>query len=333
MKPLNIDLELRDSKKLQGKLHGLDMPTIEKYRTPHDEEFHVVRDDLPFPFPTPNFSKVRGIVPYFERLQEEGVKVVASQDTIIARVGWGVGYFAEQYDMKHYGFYPIGHDDFYRKMMKSFGSTGVELMGTHQRIVQGWARKWLEKNNVTNYHYLPVGLRINDTKLEHIKLVEAMRDSLDSNGTLVMVVSSGTILSGLLAGIMENDISIDVKGILIHPFKQRYKKILTDARKMLSLQKSPLMNSNKKWSFEIIDAGYTYNQKAKMRPNFPCDQYIDAKAFSWLIENISDLEPPVYFWNVGGEWSPELGVGDDLMGDGVTSQVEIVKHLKSKGVI
>lgn len=333
MKRQDIELELRDSRKLQGKLHGLDMPTLEDYRTEEGKEFTVVRDDLPFPFPMPNFSKVRGIVPYFEKLQEEGVKTVVSQDTIIARVGWGVGYFAEQFDMKHYGFYPTGHDDFYRKMMKSFGSTGVELRGHHQRIVQGWAKDWLRRKGVDNYRYLPVGLRLNESKTEHMKLIEAVKDKLDTNGTLVMVVSSGTILSGLLAGIMENNISIDVKGVLIHNFKKRHDKILTDARKMINVRNSPLMRSDRKWTFEIVDDGYSYNDKALYRPNFPCDQFIDAKAFSWMIDHLDDLEPPVHFWNVGGEWSPKLGMGDGLMGDGHTTEEEMVKYLKSRGVI
>jgi len=324
-------LEIIDSKRLKGKLHGLNMPTVEKYRTKIEgNEFNVIRDDLPFPFPSPNFSKVRGIVSYFEKLQEKGIKIVASQDTIIARVGWGVGYFAEQFDMKHYGFYPKGHDDFYRKMMKSFGSVGVDLPGNHQRIVRGWAKKWLEKNNIKNYDFLPIGLRLDESKTEHIKLVEAIKDSLDCGGTLVMIVSSGTILSGILAGIMNNDIDIDVKGILVHPFKQRHKKILMDARKIST--RSPLVHPTKKWSFNIIDAGYSYNQKASLRPNFPCDQFLDAKAFTWMIENYEELEPPVYFWNVGGEWSPEFGIDENLLGDGIISKKKIKKYLKSKGV-
>jgi 1-aminocyclopropane-1-carboxylate deaminase/D-cysteine desulfhydrase-like pyridoxal-dependent ACC family enzyme len=330
MKRIDIKLDLKDSNKLAGKLNGLDMPTIQRYRTEEGKEFNVVRDDLPFIFPKPNFSKVRGLVPYFERLQEEGVKTVISQDTIIARVGWAVGYFAEQFDMKHYGFYPTGHDDFYRKMMKSFGSTGVELRGNHQRIVQDQAKDWLRKKGVDNYTYLPIGLRMEESKSEHVKLVEAISDKLDSNGTLVMIVSSGTILSGLLAGIMNDNISIDVKGVLIHHFKQRHSKILTDARKVSS--NIPLLASNRKWTFDIVSAGYDYNDKALLRPSFPCDQFIDAKAFSWMIDNLDKLEPPVYFWNVGGEWSPQTGIEEGLMGDGQTTKEEIRKYLKSKGV-
>lgn len=332
--PDRIELKYLNSKQVGGTLHDLEMPPIEKYRTLDGYEFNVIRDDLPFPFPSPNFSKIRGIAAHFEKLHEAGVRKVASQDTIIARVGWGVGYFAKKYDMKHWGFYPEGHDDFYRGMMKSFGSAAVPLMGTHQRIVRGWAEKWLEKNNVNDCHFLPTGLRLDESKTEHMHLVECLKDKLDCGGTLVMIISSGTILSGLLAGIIENEIDINVKGVLVHGFKGRKQKVISEARRMTSLYHSPLWPDHKeKFTFEVYDDGYDYNQKARMRPPFPCDRFLDGKAFTWMMDNIMELEPPIYFWNVGGEWSPDLGVTDDLLGDGVTSNEDILKYLKKHGVI
>lgn len=330
--PERLKLDYKGVKTVAGKFNDLTLPPIETYSV-NGYEFKVVRDDLPFPFPSPNFSKIRGIAEHFKKLHEAGVKTVASQDTIIARIGWGVGYFAKKYDMKHYGFYPEGHNDFYRGMMQSFGSTAVPMMGTHQRIVKVFAEKWLEKNNVTDYTYLPIGLRLDESKYEHIKLVESLKGELDSGGTMVMVISSGTILSGLLAGIMENEIDINVKGVLVHNFKGRKQKIVNEARRMVSLNCSPLAARREKHTFEVINAGYEYNQKAKAKPTFPCDRFLDGKAFSWMIDNIDKLEPPIYFWNVGGEWSPNLGLGEDLIGDGVTSREQIIQYLKTHGVI
>ena len=330
--PARVELKKGSVKKVGGTIHDLEMPPIEKYKTLDGFEFNVIRDDLPFPFPSPNFSKIRGIAAHFEKLHEQGVRKVASQDTIIARVGWGVGYFANKYDMEHWGFYPRGHDDFYRKMMQSFGSTAVPMMGTHQRIVTGMAKKWLFKNGISA-HFLPVGLRLEESKHEHVKLVEMLKDELDCGGTLVMIISSGTILSGLIGGIMEHNIDINVKGVLVHSFKGRREKIMREAKALISLNRSQLFGVNHKFTFEVIDDGCDYNQKARYKPPFPCDRFLDGKAFSWMIDNIESLPQPIYFWNVGGEWSPEVGVNDYLLGDGQTSKEEILKYLKTAGVI
>ena len=132
---------------------------------------------------------------------------------------------------------------------------------------------------------------------------------------------------------MEHDIDINVKGVLVHNFKGRKDKILREARALTSVARSPLFGTTHKFTFEVFDDGYDYNQKAHYKPPFPCDRFLDGKAFSWMMDNIEDLPQPIYFWNVGGEWSPEVGVNDDLLGDGQTSQEDIVSYLKSRGVI
>jgi len=328
-----IPLELKDSKQLPGKLHGFGMPYREKYQLlDSDLKLNVIRDDLPFKFPSPNFSKIRGLVAYFEKLQEAGVKTVASQDTIIGRIGWGVGYFAEQFDMKHYSFYPTGHRDFYRKMTESFGSTIVPLPGNHQRIVEGWAKKWLEKEGVNNYHYLPTGLRLDESKEEHMQLVRAVSDSLDTGGTLLLCISSGTILSGILAAIIEDDIHTDVIGVTVADFKNRYSKIMEEAKRFMKRDPRWEFGFKTHWNFEVNWSGYTYAQAAKIKPPFPCDAFLDRKAFDWMMMNWDKLKKPVTFWNIGGEWSPEAGMEAGQLGDGVASYDTIMKHLKDKGV-
>lgn len=295
---------------------------LEKYRLNDSYDFYVVRDDLMFPFPSPNFSKIRGLKVHFEKLHEQGVKIVASQDTIISRVGWGVAYFANQYDIKHYSFYPVGHYDFYRKMTEYFGSILIPLRGNIAPIFKDKAKQWLKKHNIENYQYLPVGLRLYESKTEHMKMIENF-DILDSGGSLITCISSGTIASGILAGVMENNFSINFVGVLVHPFKKRFKKVLMEASKLVGSYKKP------NWSFGVVDIGYKYNQKAKIKSPFPCDEYLDRKAFDYMIKNIENLPKPVIFWNIGGEWSPETGLNNDLKGDGFVTK----NYLESLGVL
>lgn len=293
---------------------------LEKYKY-NGYEFFVIRDDLKFPFPSPNFSKIRGLKKYFEKLHNSGVKVVASQDTIISRVGWGVAYFAKMYDMKHYSFYPQGHYDFYRRMTEYFGSELIPLRGNRASIFKFQAEKYLAKIGVKNYHYIPVGLRLYESKTEHMNMVENM-DLLDG-ATLIVCVSSGTIASGILAGILKNNYSTNFVGVLVHNFKKRYDKILNEAKQIVGVYKKP------KSSYNIVDYGFKYNQKAKIYVPFPCDEFLDRKAFQFMIENINRLPEPVVFWNIGGEWSPEKGLNEELRGDGIVTK----SRLESMGVI
>jgi hypothetical protein len=40
------------------------------------------------------------------------------------------------------------------------------------------------------------------------------------------------------------------------------------------------------------------------------------------------LRTPITFWNIGGEWNPDTGIGDGLRGDGFVTEEQINDWLK-----
>jgi 1-aminocyclopropane-1-carboxylate deaminase/D-cysteine desulfhydrase-like pyridoxal-dependent ACC family enzyme len=310
---------------IAGRKIIMKLPTIQKY-----EKINVVRDDVPFPFPSPNFSKIRGLELKMKQLEKEGIKDIAVQDTIMSRCGWGASYLAEQYGIKCYNFYSRRKNgiDFYRKMSESFGATTIPLMGTHQRIARQFAEQWLKKKGIKDYYFLPIGLSMPETIEEHIKLVDELPRYL-FEGSLVVCVSSGTILSGLLAGIIKKGYHPEVYGVQAHSWKNREdaigKKIgLSIKTKSLFGEYSQLVD------WQVVDMGYEYLDFVKEAPPFPCDRYLDRKAWSYVLKFSESLKAPITFWNIGGEWNPDIGIGDGLRGDGFVTEEQIKDWLNRK---
>lgn len=316
------------------------LPPIETYETRDGlSEYYVVRDDIPFPFPSPNFSKIRGLETHMKMLNEMNIQNVAIQDTIISRCGWGTAYVAKKYGMKVYNFYskrPNGAD-FYRKMSQSFGATTIPVMGTHQRIAVNLDKAWLKENKIDEYTFLPIGINLPETIDEHIKIIPKLPSKL-FEGTVVVCVSSGTIISGILAGIKECNYTPDIKGVQIHNWKNR-EQLISDKVYESTGNIIKKKNNNKSLfgnyaylNFVVVDAGFTYHQTVNERPPFPCDQYLDRKAWHYIEQFHETLKKPITLWNIGGEWNPETGIGKNLRGDGSVTNAQISKHFEENGI-
>jgi hypothetical protein len=51
---------------------------------------------------------------------------------------------------------------------------------------------------------------------------------------------------------------------------------------------------------ELVDEGYEYKDKVDNSwIPWPCNEYYDAKAFTWLCHNIKSLKHPIVFWSIG----------------------------------
>lgn len=297
------------------------LPKIERYVI-NDHEVHVVRDDLSFPFPLPNNSKIRGVARKLQNLKEKGIKTVISQDTSISRCGWAVSYVCKQLDMKHFNIVSDRKDlTFYQRMSASFGGVLVPVHGSYSSAMFAQGKKVIEKVN-TNAYPLTIGLSFPESLQEHIELIHTLNSehSLDW-GSLVVSVSSGTIVAGILSGILSEKLDTRVYGILSSSFKNRKAKIL-DKLKWVGLKN---IDTN---VLSVNDMGYKYKDSEKEHPPFPCDIFLDRKAWKFLLNNLESLPEPVVFWNIGGEWSPEVGLTKDLVGDGIVTQSKIDQHLK-----
>ena len=304
-------------------------------------QIYVIRDDLTSPWPAPNNSKIRGVWRKLLDLKEQGVKNIASQDTRISRCGWGVSYVAKELDMKHYNFYPRQAKGkplpFYQEMSKWLGADMIPLRGNRASIVKVHANQWLSKNDIDAY-YLPIGLSMPESTLENSASVQDIELDI-FNGSLVACVSSGTILSGILHGLIERGDKTNVYGVLTSSFKKRENLILSKVKRAggnphaVRMHNRPTLREAfgqefKGVNLELIDLDYGYHQTIPEAPPFPCDLYLDRKAWKFIVDNIDQLEDPIVFWNVGGEWDPHVGLKEGYRGDGKVTMKQIEDAMK-----
>jgi hypothetical protein len=300
-------------------------PLLEIYFV-DDTPVTVVREDMTTPFPAPNNSKVRGIEAYLLRLREEGVKKVASQDTRISRIGWGISWLCNQYDIIHYNFYPELSPwsmavPFYQKMSKHFNGNIIPLHGTFASAFRSLAMKWLVKNNI-EAHYIPIGASVTESVVENAKSISRLsRDLLE--GTVVTSVSSGTICSGLWYGMMITKAKGEVHGVLSSSFHNRLDKIKKLVLGADALERELEFGQLDDTKIKLVDLGFEYREEVKEPPPFPCDMYLDRKAWSYIVNNVHNLKKPILMWNIGGEFDPIVGLKDGLRGDGIVRQSDI----------
>ncbi len=299
-----------------------DLPPIEKYSV-DNEYIYVVRDDLCSAFPGPNNSKVRGLYKKLLALKEGGVKTVATQDTSISRAGWGVSWLCKQLDMTNINFYAERKEmNFYQRMSQYHGGIMVPLHGTYSSGFRAMAINYLRKNNISAY-FLPNGLATQEAVIGNAELYLQLPEDL-KHGTIICSVSSGAICSGISYGASIEHKKTRVIGVLSSSFKNRQSKMV-DFMRSANL----ILGRPHTWNIpEVVDLGYEYKDTIKEAPPFPCDIFMDRKAWKYLLDNINTLPKPIVFWNVGGEWNPEKGLTSGLRGDGNLNKDSLEAYLR-----
>ena len=179
----------------------------------------------------------------------------------------------------------------------------VPVRGSYSSAMMAQARKELGNNK----HYLPSGFSLVETLEEHRELLSRLDQSLLS-GSVVLCVSSGTICSALVYGLKGGH----VYGVMTSSFRGRMDKIAGLIR-----QAGPKEGDTE---LTLVDMNFEYSKPDKIQTPFPCDLYLDRKAWRWLDKNVQKLKEPVVFWNIGGEWNPRRGLVDNLRGDGRTNR-------------
>ena len=295
------------------------LPKIETYN-----DITIVRDDIPFPFPSPNFSKIRGIEEHVKKIVSPNICIL---DTIMSRCGWGLSYVCRNLDKQVYNFYSRRKQgiDFYRKMSESFGAKTIPIMGTHQKIAKIFAEKWLKEQKINDYQFLPLGLAVQEKIDAHVDLVSKLPSHI-FEGSLVCCVSSGTIFSGLLKGIRKLGYNTELYGVQAHSWKNREDTIKSKVK--ISRTRSLLGENVSYRGWQIIDLGYNYLDQVKESPPFPCDRYLDRKAWQFVERFSKKLKRPITFWNIGGEWSPDHGLEGNLRGDGTVTPEQIKEYFE-----
>jgi hypothetical protein len=267
-----------------------------------------------------------------QKLRDQGIKIVASLNTRISRLGWGVSWLVRDYDMVHYEFYPQtgdGSAPFYQRMSRALGGILVPLKGTHQNAFRVMAKRWLSKHGVKAY-VLPVGLADPDVVYENSELVMRLPSDL-FEGTVVIPSSSGVIAAGIIYGMARRKSSGKAIAVFSSRFTNRREKILLYLAE--TERKYRKLGGLHSIRFDVVVLDRPYGKRETCYTPFPCDVYLDRAPWRWLVENAGRLREPITFWNIGGEWDPMSGLVGKLRGDGLVTPSEVVKFLESSGAV
>jgi 1-aminocyclopropane-1-carboxylate deaminase/D-cysteine desulfhydrase-like pyridoxal-dependent ACC family enzyme len=274
--------------------------------------YFVKREDLACPPPGPPFAKIRGLLPYLEKLKAQGIKTVGYMDTAISMAGWGISYFAQQLGIKAVIFYPLYKYGYqynqvdYIPHWKQFDAEIIPLKRPTQRQINIHRAKKQFYTLYPNGVWLPNGLNLPETIIaveqEAYKTIKKIKPA-----SIVCCVGSGIMFAGILKGLNRAKFKAkQLNGVTVHrgidiPAKRT--EILNFAglydfsyRGFFSLQPKVSEITN---SLEIISTEYMYQEPAQIDCPFPCNPYYDLKAYEWMIQNIQSLPQPILFWNIG----------------------------------
>ncbi len=241
----------------------------------------VKRDDLYAGEPAPPLAKLRGVRRHLEHWSGQPI---AAFDTRVSKAGWGVAAICAEHGWPCTVYYPRrkGLGDGAGESQRRAAELGADLFALpagRTAIVYAAARV---QARARGEHLLPLGLTLPETVTEVAAEMRRVRREAEF-ATLVVSVGTGTILSGLLAGLDGRPVS--VWGITAGMSAERVRR-----RVAANLGGLPPL--------QLVVAGDYYTPAEGEAP-FPCHPYYDLKAWRWLETWGGSLAEPVLFWNIG----------------------------------
>jgi len=271
----------------------LENTPIEEYKV-GSETVYVKREDLYGQDPMPPLAKLRGIRIVLNRLYEQGCRTVGVLDTRVSKSGWGVAAVRkfEHPDMRLMLGFPITKAlNFAPPQHIEAQKLGAELypcQGTRQSIMYYRFKRMVEEQGGV---MLPHGLPFVDTAISVAREAATVPKEL-LQGTLVLIVGTGTMLSGILLGI--DTLPKSIVGISAGKAPETQFRIINDIlRQVAPFQ--PLKSSEVKLLRPIMP----YDEEDDYPCPFPSHPNYDRKAWHWLCEHIDELKPPILMWNIG----------------------------------
>lgn len=272
----------------------LENTPIEEYKI-GSEIIYVKREDLYGQDPMPPLAKLRGIRLVLDKLYKNGCRTVGVLDTRVSKSGWGVAAVRkfEHPDMnlmlgfpvtKANNTYPIQH-----QKAAELGATVLPQQGTRQSIMYYRFKRLVEDNNGV---MLPHGLPFVETALSVAEQAAMVPKEL-IQGTIVLIVGTGTMLAGILIGLMEEK-NINIVGISAgkNPTGQ-----LNNIERIMNIAMP--FQGKATGKIKLLNPIMEYNKECDCQCPFPSHPNYDRKAWYWLTKHINELKKPVLFWNIG----------------------------------
>jgi 1-aminocyclopropane-1-carboxylate deaminase/D-cysteine desulfhydrase-like pyridoxal-dependent ACC family enzyme len=260
----------------------------------------VKREDLCGVKGSPTFSKIRGIVTHLKYLKTTGITTVGYTETPISMAGWGVAWACEKLGLTCVIFepiYKIMHEvqAYHREQWIKYNAKIIPIKAGMAKV-NWYISKKLLNNIYENSVLLPLGLPFEETIQATAEEIKSEKKFLDGINNVVVNVGSGTILAGLLKGLAELNMNVNLIGVLGRTSN------LAKKRKLI-FQKANLFEKGlfgqSKVNLILIDPGWQYMDKSEIECPFECHPYYDLKAWQWLVENIKVLHGNTLFWNIG----------------------------------
>ncbi len=271
----------------------LENTPIEEYKV-GSETVYVKREDLYGQDPMPPLAKLRGIRIVLDNLYKDGVRTVGVLDTRVSKSGQGVAAVRkyEHPDMTLMLGYPVTKaNQSMPSQHQKAGFLGARLypqQATRQSIMYYKFKRIVEEQEGV---MLPHGLPFVETAKSVAKEAETVPEEL-LQGSLVLIVGTGTMLSGILMGLKVLPKKIvgisagkDVKGQL-----KTVNRIMNEAMPFVRRDTGTL---------RLLNAVMPYDKESITSCPFPSHRNYDRKAWGWLKEHIGELPKPILFWNIG----------------------------------
>ena len=271
----------------------LEHTPIEEYRV-GSTTVYVKREDLYGQPPMPPLAKLRGIRMVLDSLYLKGVRTIGVLDTRVSKSGQGVAAVRkyEHPDMKLMLAYPVSKADrsvpSQHQEAEKIGAVLYPQQATRQSIMWYKFKRIVEEEGGV---MLPHGLPFVDTAVSVAREAATVPKEL-LQGSLVLIVGTGTMLAGILLGL--EILPKLIVGISAGKSTEGQFRTINDIMRQVAPFMS-LKSGDVKLKQPIMD----YSVADDYPCPFPSHPNYDRKAWRWLCEHIKELPEPVLFWNIG----------------------------------
>ncbi|MFT5730204.1 MAG: 1-aminocyclopropane-1-carboxylate deaminase [Desulforhopalus sp.] len=240
-------------------------------------------------------AKMRGVHVVMEKMKSDGIDTVGVFDFKVSKAGVGISAMANLLGIRciecyqHYKAYNGKELPAQQQMCQSWGAELYPIKASRININYAVGRRYvLEQGG----YMFPKGIILDETIDSVAYEVSHDAETLSRYDHLVINVGSGTIVTGLLKGLLENGLRPHVHAVSCTDSTIHCKKLYD------YLDKLPV-NECDEIKLDVYPAAIEYYSESTVECPFPSHPNYDRKAWQWLLENIDQLDGEILFWNIG----------------------------------
>jgi len=258
-------------------------------------EVDVKREDLYCRDIIAPLAKMRGVNDVMKRLKEEGRETVGVFDFKVSRAGVGIAALAHLLGMKciecyqHYKAYDSEGLPWQQLKCRDWGAELYPIPASRININYAIGKRYVL--NQGGYMF-PKGIILEETIDSVASEVDHDAGRLASYDNIIINVGSGTIISGLIKGLLRNGL-----------FPMIYAIACTDSvihcKRLYRFIDELPRGIQRQLNIRILPSNIEYYSECLVECPFPCHPNYDRKAWAWMLDNIDKLSGRTLFWNIG----------------------------------